>query len=246
MRVTDKFVFFWMGEDVYSNFYYSPFTHKGIEFKWSEQAIMYRKAMLFGAIGVAHEIMQSDTPARCKFWGRSKDIPFNEDVWIKNREKIYKEVLRDKFTLPELKKQILATENKILVEASPTDKIWGIGLSEKHRDATDPTKWRGLNLLGKVLMEVREELRHFTCIRKPIEYKAVQWFEGMKLDGVFDKAMLSEVWFDKGADDGRYHIWANGGTRDLWNGAVIVEKSNGDRHLYQKSIFDDFFEEVSE
>lgn len=246
MRITDKFVFFWMGEDVYSNFYYSPFTHQGIEFKWSEQAIMYRKAMLFGAVEIAQHILEADTPARCKFWGRSHDIPFNEDVWVKNREIIYKEVLRDKFALPELKKQILSTKNLTLVEASPTDKIWGIGLSEKHRHATDPTKWRGLNLLGKVLMEVREELRHIKCIRKPIVYEAVQWFEGMELNGVYDKAMLSEVWFDKGADDGRYHIWMDGGTRDLWNGAYIVKKSNGDIQLYRENIFHTFFEEVSE
>lgn len=244
MRETEKFIFFWTGDDIYSNFYYSPFTHKGIEFKWSEQAIMYRKAMLFGAQTIAELILEADTPARCKFLGRSRDIPFNEDLWVKHRERIYKEVLRDKFSLPELKKKILSTENKTLVEASPSDRIWGIGLYENHKDATNPKKWRGLNLLGKVLMEVREELRWVTCIRKPIEYKAVQWFEGMDIEGVFDKAMLSEVWLDKGADDGRYHIYMDGVARDLWNGAVIVEKSNGHKHVYRKAVFDEFFEVI--
>ncbi|ALO79648.1 hypothetical protein HOBO_240 [Bacillus phage Hobo] len=156
MRETAQFIFFWGNDDIYSNFFYSPFKHKGIMFKWSEQAIMYRKAKLFGADRIAELILRAQTPKQCKDLGRSREIPFDEGVWVGYREEIYGDVLFDKFSNPSLKKQLLATGDKILVEASPFDKIWGIGLGENHRDVENPTKWRGLNLLGEVLMEVRD------------------------------------------------------------------------------------------
>lgn len=158
MRVTDEFVFFWGNKDIYSNFLYSPFRHNGIMFKWSEQAIMYRKAMHFGANVVAQKILRAQTPKECKDLGRSRAIQFVQEEWENVREQIYKEVLLDKFSNPKLKVQILATENKILVEASPFDAIWGIKMDAYHPDVEDPSRWKGLNLLGKVLMEVRSEL----------------------------------------------------------------------------------------
>lgn len=159
VRETSKFIFFWMGDSIYSNFNFSPFEHQGIQFMWSEQAVMYRKAMLFGATKVAQEILEADTPSYCKLLGRSNEIPFKEHIWKQNRERIYREVLMDKFSVPFLKKQILSTGNKMLVEASPSDRIWGIGMHQNHPDVENPSKWKGMNLLGKVLMEVREELR---------------------------------------------------------------------------------------
>ena len=59
-----------------------------------------------------------------------------------------------------LKNYLLSTENKILIEASPYDQIWGIGLGKESPDATQPEKWNGQNLLGFALMEVRDELRN--------------------------------------------------------------------------------------
>lgn len=159
MRITDKYIFFWLDKDVFSNFYYTPFKHQGIMFKWSEQAVMYRKSKLFGADDIAKRILVAQTPKECKALGRSKSIPFDENTWIDNREIIYKEVLVDKFSVPKLQKQLLDTGDRIIVEASPYDKIWGIGLAEDHPYAEQPSKWKGLNLLGSVLMEVRKELR---------------------------------------------------------------------------------------
>lgn len=159
MRVTGKYVFFWTGKDIYSNFYYSPFVHQGILFKWSEQAVMYRKAMLFGSKGIAKKILEASEPRECKSLGRSKHIPFDGDVWDKNKERIYKEVLYDKFQLPPLKKEMLGTGDRLFVEASPYDTVWGIGMRENHPDVTDSSKWRGQNLLGKVLTEVREQIK---------------------------------------------------------------------------------------
>lgn len=160
MRITDDYVFFWTGRDIYSNFYYSPFRHQGKVFKWAEQAIMYRKAMLFGAHKVAREIMIATSPAECKKLGRSRQIPFDNKVWDENKEKIFKEVLIDKFKTPKLKKQILATGNRKFAEASPYDKIWGIGLHEDDKDVLDESKWKGQNLLGKILTEIRDEMKN--------------------------------------------------------------------------------------
>src|SRR5699024_1246155 len=109
MRETDKHVFFWKGTDIYSNFYYKPFKHRGSVYRWSEQAIMYRKAMLFGAREVASKILEAKNPQECKKLGRSRKIPFREDIWEKHREEIFKEVLKDKFKVPELKEELLST-----------------------------------------------------------------------------------------------------------------------------------------
>ena len=53
----------------------------------------------------------------------------------------------------------MATGDSILVEASPVDKIWGIGLAADNPDAQNPLKWKGQNMLGFALMEVRDELQ---------------------------------------------------------------------------------------
>lgn len=158
MRQTDKFIFFWGNQDIYSNFYNSYFKHQGILFKCSEQAIMYRKAKFFGADNIANQILKATTAKQCKELGRSRQIPFDETTWVAVREFIYKEVLLDKFSNPKLKSQLLSTGDKVLAEASPYDKIWGIGMADDHPDVENPEKWKGLNLLGKVLMEVRSEL----------------------------------------------------------------------------------------
>lgn len=159
MRETNEFVFFWGADEIYSNFYPESFTHQGIRFKWSEQGVMYRKAMFFGAERIANMILEANSAYQCKQLGRSTEIPFVESQWTEVREQIYKEVLLDKFSNPKLKRKLLATGSKHLVEASPYDKIWGIRLAEDHPFAEQPDKWQGLNLLGKVLMEVREELK---------------------------------------------------------------------------------------
>lgn len=158
MNQIDNFIFFWGKEDVYSNFYYSPFTHQGIIFKWSEQGVMYRKAMLFGAERIANLILEASSPKACKELGRSKAIPFNEEVWAANRERIYEEVLYDKFSKSPLKQAIIRSWGSLLAEASPYDKIWGIGLRWGDPLATQPDRWPGKNLLGQVLMRVRDRL----------------------------------------------------------------------------------------
>lgn len=161
MRETENNVYFWTGKDYLSNFYYSPFKHEGHLFKWSEQAVMWRKAKLFGAPNVAERILLAQTAKDCKALGRSHDIPFNHEIWEANREQVYYEVLCDKFRTPKLKSLLLGTGDKKIVEASPYDKIWGCGLAENDSRIENESLWPkgALNLLGKVLMRVRETLR---------------------------------------------------------------------------------------
>lgn len=160
MRITDKYVFFFTFKDYLSNFYQTSFTYRGFRFDNSEKAIMWSKAMHFGAIEVANQILQAPNPKEAKRLGRSKQIPFVESEWENVREKIYYDVLMAKFSVPHMKAKLLETENKTLVEASPFDKIWGVGLSENDPRIFNESEWKGQNLLGKVLMKVREDIKN--------------------------------------------------------------------------------------
>lgn len=120
---------------------------------------MYEKAKLFGADKIADKILKAQTPKACKDLGRSREIPFDNDIWEANRKEIFEDILFHKFrTNAKSEREILSTGDRILVEASPFDKIWGIGMDENHPDAENPSKWKGLNLLGEVLMEVRKKI----------------------------------------------------------------------------------------
>lgn len=119
---------------------------------------MYRKAMLFGSKEIAGKILNATSPEECKKLGRSKRIKFIESVWQKERETICYEVLMDKFSLSKLKPHLINTGDLHLVEASPFDKIWGIGMRDTDAGVDNTENWRGKNLLGEVLMTVRSEL----------------------------------------------------------------------------------------
>lgn len=118
---------------------------------------MWRKALLFDDAEVANEILEAKNPAQVKKLGRAvRD--FTDETWNEHRYRIVLQANWLKFTQNEaLKQRLLATGDKILVEASPFDRIWGIGRSAatamQYRDS-----W-GLNLLGKALVEVRSRLR---------------------------------------------------------------------------------------
>lgn len=153
IKRTNKFLFFWQGDDIYSNFYEKSFIHKNKIFKFSEQAFMWEKAMFFGDKNIAHQITLTTHPMEAKKLGR-KVKNFNEQKWDEARYEVMRDVLVSKFADKELQNQLLKDSNLTFVEASPFDKIWGIGLDMNHKDATNPNKWKGHNLLGKVLDEV--------------------------------------------------------------------------------------------
>ena len=153
-----EYLFFYRTAHPFSNFHPSKFVVDGQLFQTAEQYIMWRKALEFGDQDSAKRILEARTPAECKKLGRRvKD--FDEEQWAMVRDQVAFDTVWHKFVHNQkLRDFLLDTGTKALVEASPSDRIWGIGYAEQ--DALD-YRWQwGENLLGKALMQVRERLRH--------------------------------------------------------------------------------------
>lgn len=151
------FTFFWHGP--FSQWHKSKFISNGVEYFWCEQFMMASKARLFKDDITLEKIMKSTSPKEIKDLGREVKN-FNQEVWDKYKFNIVMMGNFCKFNQNiGLKNLLLETGNTILVEASPYDKVWGIGLSEESLDALDMNKWMGENLLGKALTSVRDIIR---------------------------------------------------------------------------------------
>jgi len=157
-RTTDRFTFFFRPESPFSQWYPARFTVDGSTFSCAEQFMMHGKALLFGDEAIAAQILATESPRQHKALGR-KVGGFDEQVWRDNREAIVYAGSRAKFTQnPELRQVLLATGTTVIVEASPFDRIWGVGRGVNDPLVDDPKNWRGKNLLGKVLTRLRDEL----------------------------------------------------------------------------------------
>ncbi len=157
-RVTDTHVYFW-GDPTLSNWGPAEFNHKGLKFHNSEQAYMWEKAMYFNDKEIAQQILENDNPSTAKNLGR-KVKNFNAESWDGAGYEYMIDVCYAKFKQnPELAEVLLATGDKTLVEGSPYDKIWGVGLHWASEEILDEANWQGQNLLGKALMEVRGMLK---------------------------------------------------------------------------------------
>lgn len=150
---TKTHIYFW--GSIFSNFHPIEFWHQGNLFANSEQAFMWRKAVFFKDFDTALKILNTTNPQEAKSLGRKVKY-YNDVRWNQVREQIMYEVNIDKYENEELQKLLLSTKNLIIVESSPVDKIWGVGLSKEDPKILDEKNWNGLNLLGKVLMRVRE------------------------------------------------------------------------------------------
>jgi ribA/ribD-fused uncharacterized protein len=156
-RITNKYVFFWGSE--FSNWYPVIFNYKNLRFANSEQAFMYEKALFFGDNESAEMILKSKSPSTAKSLGR-RIKNYNDAKWAEVRYEFMVDVVLAKFEQnPSLKEALLSTGNRTIVEASPEDRIWGIGMHWTDEGVLDEKNWKGLNLLGKALMDVREKLR---------------------------------------------------------------------------------------
>lgn len=162
-----KYLFFWghtahgrgLGKECLSQWYPSPFVVNGRVFPTAEHYMMFRKAVLFGDDACAERIVRASSPSAAKALGRAVQ-GFEESVWEAHRTDIVVQGSYEKFAQSaELKAFLLATGNQVLVEASPRDRIWGIGLAADDARARNPAEWRGLNLLGFALMTARDLLR---------------------------------------------------------------------------------------
>lgn len=146
---------FFGAEDALSNWHPARFTFRGVEFTSVEQFMMYSKARLFDDDETAREILSASQPREQKRLGRQVR-GFDEAVWVKKRKPIVIVGCREKFWQnPPLGEILLGTEDTLLVEASPYDRIYGVGLAWNDPRIRDVSQWQGLNLLGDVLMEVR-------------------------------------------------------------------------------------------
>lgn len=142
-----------------SNWYLSDFTIDDIAFSSMEQYMMYEKAILFHDQETAEKILQTDNVAEIKALGRTVQN-FDDTVWVKSREEIVYKGVFEKFRQnPKLRKRLERTGEEVIAECAVKDKIWGIGLSMKDEDRFCVDRWKGQNLLGKILMDVRKEFK---------------------------------------------------------------------------------------
>jgi len=156
MRTERGFTMFFTAEDMFSNWYIRDFKVKGITFNCGEQYMMFAKAKLFGDEKVAQEIMLEMDPKKQKALGR-KVSGFVQAVWDEKCVPIMIAGLTPKFLQhKDIGDALVKTEGTILVEASPSDKIWGCGLGQSNPRIFDKDNWPGQNLLGdRVLTKIR-------------------------------------------------------------------------------------------
>jgi ribA/ribD-fused uncharacterized protein len=161
------YLFFWghtprnrgaVGKECLSQWYPARFEIDGLSFPTAEHYMMHRKALLFGDHDTAEQILHAADARTAKALGRSVG-GFVETTWREHRSSIVIEANDAKFSQsPELREFLLNTAPRVLVEASPSDRVWGIGLAADDERAENPLTWRGLNLLGFALMDVRDRL----------------------------------------------------------------------------------------
>jgi hypothetical protein len=155
-----SYVYFWSVNDkeysCFSQWYPCKFEEDSIWFNCSEQYMMANKALLFGDNDIYDKIMKTSSPKIMKSLGK-KVKNFNPKIWNKEKYDIVLcgNMLKFGYDI-EMLEILRNTGNSIIAEASPYDNIWGIGM-KKQKDLTEKD-WKGTNLLGKILMEVRESI----------------------------------------------------------------------------------------
>jgi ribA/ribD-fused uncharacterized protein len=158
-----KFLFFWghqtsangISASCLSQWYEAPFVVDGERYPTAEHFMMAEKAALFGDTSVRGQVLQATNPGAAKALGRQvRD--FDEGVWLKHRFAIVIRANEAKFSQNhDIGRFLLDSGSRVLVEASPVDRIWGIGLAQDDERSKNPNLWRGLNLLGFALIQVR-------------------------------------------------------------------------------------------
>jgi len=126
----------------------------------AEHYMMWVKADIFGDYEISDKILKSKCPRQAKTLGRAVK-KYDEKRWNEIRYRVVVAGNLRKFSAhPKLKEFLLSTGDKVLVEASPYDKIWGIGLGITDQRNQNPDNWTGENLLGFALMEVRDMIKN--------------------------------------------------------------------------------------
>ncbi|WP_232066228.1 NADAR family protein [Hymenobacter sp. BT18] len=162
-----KYLYFWghtgkpdtaVGKECFSQWYPAAFTVANETYATAEHYMMAEKARLFDDETTRQAILHARHPNEAKKLGRQIKH-FDEARWNATRFEVVVRGNEAKFSQnPALLEYLLTTDQRVLVEASPVDPIWGIGLAQDDPKAADPAEWAGLNLLGFALMEVRARL----------------------------------------------------------------------------------------
>jgi ribA/ribD-fused uncharacterized protein len=164
------YLFFWghtqkgsaIDKSCLSQWFYAPFAHPfehEITFQTAEHFMMYKKAIVFNDMQAAEDILKAQTPKEAKAIGR-RVKGFNDEVWNEVSFNMVVNVNLCKFMENEhLKEFLLNTGDKIIIEASPYDKVWGIGMSVANPTVENPHTWLGQNKLGYALMKTRDLIR---------------------------------------------------------------------------------------
>jgi ribA/ribD-fused uncharacterized protein len=163
-----KYLFFWghtpkqknvVDKSCFSQWFPAAFGVACDTYATAEHWMMAEKARLFGNDEVRRRILAAKHPAEAKKLGREV-TGFDAPVWDAQKYDLVQVGNHHKFSQhTELKEYLLNTGQRVLVEASPADAIWGIGLTADHPNASQAAAWPGQNLLGFALMEVRDQLR---------------------------------------------------------------------------------------
>jgi ribA/ribD-fused uncharacterized protein len=170
-----EFLFFWghrperdgsVGPGCLSQWWPASFSIEGLDFATAEHYMMWRKARLFRDEDVAGQILAARQPNEAKALGR-RVRGFDQATWEAHRFDIVVAGSTAKFGQhPDLREFLQATGDRVLVEASPHDRIWGIGLAAGDERAADPAQWRGLNLLGFAILRARAVLRQDVSLNR--------------------------------------------------------------------------------
>lgn len=162
-----KYMMFWghtppadgtLNASCFSQWWKCSFEIEGVAYSCTEQYMMAEKARLFEDEEMLEKILEARHPKEMKAYGRAVK-GFDQQLWEQQRYDIVKRGNLAKFTQDQDLGEVLRnTKQRILVEASPRDRIWGIGMGKSNPDAENPMKWRGQNLLGFALTEVRDQM----------------------------------------------------------------------------------------
>ena len=150
MRIENNTIYFYGSSEPFSNWYKCDFKIGNVTFNCSEQALMYSKALYFKDTKTAKKILKTKNPRKQKELGRHVSN-YEDKIWSDIRQNIMTEILKHKFNSEALKYLKEKYKEYEFVEASPYDKIWGVGLDENNEKILNENNWLGQNLLGKCI-----------------------------------------------------------------------------------------------
>jgi hypothetical protein len=199
-----------VGSWVLSQWWPAPFTVDGLSYATAEHWMMAEKARIFGDLAAVPGILAARSPGAAKALGRAV-AGFDEDTWVLVRYAVVRNGSVEKFRQnPDLLAWLLSTRDDILVEASPRDRIWGIGIGPSDPAVRDVSAWKGQNLLGFALMDARDRLRRFPRPALPAGAVAPPWI-------AFPHLPRGDIGWRMGHGEDhfwKWHAWWSGLTPD--------------------------------